>query len=226
MSHIASAHKLGYVCQNCQNQELSVFCILIKFTLNKNKIKHTNMDPLDILEKRITALELQVLPKNGEINSAQAITELLLQTHNMLTSALSCREAISSILQHLSTINNYLDPNNGETELETEAKRQYLLECYPEIKETVQAIATIGSLTSFTDSANIKKVTELSQKLEELSVSNLGIYEESRKCTENVVRTLQEYNDITSSIKMLFAQLDRAMTDIELSLIPKMKLEE
>lgn len=184
------------------------------------------MDVLDLLEKRIAALELQVLPKNSDVAGSQVITDLLMQTHTMLQSALSCRESITTILNYMNTINDYLDPNNGESELEIDAKRHALLELYPELKDTVQLVSTIESLTPYTDSSNIMKVTELSGKLEQLAVTNLGIYDENREYTHNVIKCLQQYNDITSSIKILFGQLDKAMTDLEIALEPKITAEE
>lgn len=186
------------------------------------------MDAIDLLEKRIEALELQVLSKDTSsvANQTQAITDLLMQTHTMITSALSCREAITSILQHMMTINEYLDPSYGENVLEVEAKRHYLLELYPELKDTVKLIGTFENLIPYADSANILKVTELSEKLDRLAVNNLSIYEESVEVTQNVLASLQKYNDITGSIKVLFAQLDRAVTDLENALQPRFTTEE
>lgn len=94
-----------------------------------------DVDAIDLVEKRIEALERQILPKGPQPSNVkfQPITDLLNQTQTMISSALSCREAITTTLQQLDTINNYLDPNNGENDLEVEAKRQYLLELYPEV---------------------------------------------------------------------------------------------
>ncbi|XP_050306875.1 uncharacterized protein LOC126743705 [Anthonomus grandis grandis] len=185
-------------------------------------------NPIDILEKRIEALEVQVLPKEKSTseNKCQAISDLLLQTQTMISSALTCREAITSILQHMTTINNYLDPCNGENDLEVEAKRHYLLELYPELKDTVQIIGTFQNLLPYTNSDNITKITELADKLEQLTASNLGIYEENRVVTQNVLKALQQYNDISTSLKVVFAQLDRAITDLEVALQPKFVTEE
>ncbi|KAJ8971948.1 hypothetical protein NQ314_000465 [Rhamnusium bicolor] len=182
------------------------------------------MDSVDLLEKRIETLELLVLPKNFTCftNKNQAITDLLLQTYTMITSALSCREAIISILQHMTTINEYLDPTSGENILEVEAKRHYLLELYPELKDTVRLIRSFENLLLYTDSGNILKITELSEKLDRLAVTNLNIYEESREVTQNILKSLQKYNDITGSIKILFAQLDNAMIDLESTLVQPM----
>lgn len=70
------------------------------------------------------------------------------------------------------------------------------------------------------------KVTELSDKLEHLTAANLVIYEESREVTQNVLKLLQQYNDIASSIKVLFLQLDRAVNDCDAALQPKFVTEE
>lgn len=186
------------------------------------------MDAITLLEKRIAALELQILPadKTCLSSDSQSITDLLLQTQTMIKSALSCREAITSILQHTLTINEYLDPNHGTNELEVEAKRHYLLELYPEIKETIRTVGSFEKLVPFVDSANISKVTELAEKMEHLGVANLSLYEQSREVTMKVLKSLQQYNDITMSIKMLFGQLDRAVSELEEALQPVFDTEE
>ncbi|CAG9771969.1 unnamed protein product [Ceutorhynchus assimilis] len=185
------------------------------------------MDGIDLLEKRIEALEEQILPKETSLeNKSQAITDLLLQSQTMITSALSCRESITSILGHMTTINNYLDPCNWENDLEVEAKRHYLLELYPELRNTVQLVRSVQKLIPYTNSDKIMKVTELSGKLEQLTETNLVVYSESRDVTQKVLKSLQQYNDITTSIKVLFAQLDRAVVVLEEALLPKFETEE
>lgn len=186
------------------------------------------MDAISLLEKRIEALELQVLPadRSSLSNETQTVTDLLLQTQTMIKSALSCREAITSILHHTVTINEYLDPSHGSSELEIEAKRHYLLELYPEIRETIQTVGTFEKLIPFIDSTNITKLTELAEKLEHLAVTNLTLYDESREVTVKVLKSLQDYNDISMSIKLLFGQLDRAILELEEALKPKFVTEE
>nr|CAI5830108.1 unnamed protein product [Callosobruchus analis] len=149
----------------------------------RQKLIKFAMEAIDLLEKRIAALELQVLPENSnsEANKTQTITDLLIQTQTMITSALSCREAITSILQHMTTINEYLDP----------------------------ALKPANS-----------------RELEQYAANNLSLYEESRQVTMKVLNSLQQYNDIQTSLKTLFAQLDQAVTDLEKALKPKFSTEE
>ncbi|KAG5893760.1 hypothetical protein JTB14_001205 [Gonioctena quinquepunctata] len=186
------------------------------------------MDPISLLEKRIEALELQILPRDRTSITKKTtdVTTLLMETQTMITSALSCREAITSMLQHMTTINEYLDPNAEANELEVEAKRHYLLELYPELKDTIQTIGTFESLLPYIDSVNILKVAELSDKIEQLAVGNWDIYAECKEVTHKVLKSLQQYNDITHSIKILFAQLDTAVTVLEDALQPRFVTEE
>lgn len=184
---------------------------------------------INLLEKRIEALELQVLPndKTSLSSNNQTITDLLLQTQTMITSALSCREAITSILQLTGRINDYLDPTGwSSNELEVNAKRHFLLELYPEIKDMIHTIHNIETMVPFMDSVNITRVAESADKLQQLASSNLTMYDENREVTFRVLKSLQQYNDITSSLKILFAQIDKAVSDLENALQPQFVMEE
>ncbi|KAF5269254.1 hypothetical protein FQR65_LT02555 [Abscondita terminalis] len=166
------------------------------------------MDPIDLLEKRIAALELEVLPlvKNVGRDKSQLISDLLIQTHSMTTTALSCREVITSILRRMEVINDYLNPNYCDTQLDVQDKKQYILELYPEMKKTMQLVVDFDRLRAFIDSSSINNIPTLVDKLEKLTISN--------------------YNDITMSIKILFAQLEESITNIEISLQTKGRLDD
>lgn len=186
-----------------------------------------DMEAIDLLEKRIAALELQVLPSDANFpKNNQKITDLLLQTQTMITSALSCRDIIVSILQHMVSINTYLDPAAGDNMLEVEAKRLYLLELYPELKDTIIMISTLQESIKFIDSPNIMRVTELCGQLEQLAVKNLGTYEKSRDVTHKVLQAIQQYNDISHTIKLLFMKMDNIISELETALQPKLSHEE
>lgn len=175
------------------------------------------MDAVDLLEKRIEALELQILPKDKSVlsNKSQTIADLLTETQTMISSALSCRESVTSLLQHMHTINEYLDPSSGEYDLEADIKKQYLLQIYPELKARVELIKTFNNLIQFTNSESLQKVTELSGKLQTLAGSNVEIYEECKEVNENVLKALQEYNNISTTIKVLFTQMDKDISQFE-----------
>lgn len=184
------------------------------------------MASVDLLEKRLEALELQVLGKAGTKDKTQDITELLIHTKMMITSALSLREVITSILEKMPKLNEYLDPTYSVNDLETEVKRQYVMLLYPELKETAELINKFEFLKPVIDSKCILEISQSMEKLKELTAANINLYEESTKTTNDVLKALQAYNNITLSIRKLFAELDKSVTDLENSLQPKVKMEE
>ncbi|CAG9835819.1 unnamed protein product [Diabrotica balteata] len=185
---------------------------------------------LDLLEKRIEALELKVFPAGDPsaiANKNQTITNILTQVQTFVTTALTCRETITSMLQCYGTLNEYLDPAGGADELEVEAKRHYILQLHPEIKDTLQTHTRIlQNLLPYVESENISKVVEMTAQLEEASVSHLNLYGEWRDTMYKMVVALQNFTDIMSSIKVLFSQLDNTLTSLEYSLQPKFVTEE
>jgi len=186
------------------------------------------MEAIGLLEKRIAALEIEILPmaKDVGIDKSQMITDLLLQTHSMTTTALSCREVITSILRRMEVINDYLNPNYCDTHLDVQDKRQYVLELYPEMKKTVDLVSDFERLKSFLDSPAINNIPSLIDKLEKLTITSVDTHEECREVTDKILRALQQYNDITMSIKVLFAQLEQSITSIEVSLQPRAMVDE
>lgn len=187
------------------------------------------MDAIDLIAKRISALELAVFP-NGEYvkpdKSQPEITDLLLQTHSMTVTALSCREVVTSILKRMETINDYLLPDYCDNQLDIQDKHQYILELYPEMKKTLKLLEEFEQLKAFLDSPPINNIPSLVDQLENLTLDNISTYQECKSLTDKILRALQQYSDITMSIKILFAQLEQSITNIEISLQPKPTIDE
>lgn len=97
---------------------------------------------------------------------------------------------------------------------------------FNQLQETVQLIGKFQSLLPHTNSETVLKVAQLSDKLERVWTTNQSVYEDSKEVTRNVLKSLQQYNDITNSIVVLFAQLDVAITNLETGLQPQFETEE
>lgn len=181
---------------------------------------------IDVLERRLEVLEKQILGKLTDVEKLQDVTELLIHTKMMITSALSLRDGINSVLEKMSTLNEYLDPTYSANDLEIELKRQSVMLLYPELKDISNQIKKFEALKPAVDSKAILQITDRLDKLNELAVANLQIFEESRAVTNNILKALQNYNDVILSIRQLFAKLDNSITELEVSLQPKVKIEE
>lgn len=175
-------------------------------------------DPIDILEKRIAALELQILPpKVSEEALAQTtITDMLIQTNTLIASALSGREIVNTILNRMVELNQCLDPTFYENKLHIQAKRQFILALYPEIKKYGELVQKLKScMLPVLDSQPLNNVPNLIPKLEQLTVSNLKMHEESQEVSASIEKTLQQYNDIICSISRTYVQLEDIVTRLE-----------
>lgn len=184
------------------------------------------MTPVDSLEKRLEALENKVFAQKNVIDKTRTVTDQLLQTKIMIKSALSLRESITSLLEKMPKINEYLDPTYSVNESETELKRRYVILLYPELKETAELLHRFNDLKSMADSKAVVQISDSVGKMNELAAKNLALYEKSRDTTNDILKALQAYNDITFSIRKLFADLDKSLTELELLIHTKVKMEE
>lgn len=178
------------------------------------------------MERKIAALELKVLPKEPvEDQIAQSVTDMLLQINTLISSALSCRDVVNAILNRMTELNNYLDPNFYENGLTVEAKREFLLAIYPEIRKYGESIQRLKALHPVLDSDPIKNVPSLVSKLGQLTLSTLKTHEEGVEISRSITHALQQYNDIIYSITRTFVELEEIVTQLEFEMKPLVSSE-
>lgn len=185
------------------------------------------MDPIDLLERRIAALELKVLPLEStmEENASTSVADMLIQINTLISSALSCRDVVTAILNRMNELNEYLDPSFYENRMDTDAKRQFILAVYPEIKNYGESIQKLKKLVPILDSEPLNNVPSLVPKLEQLTIANLNTQEENQQVSKNIANALQQYNDIIYCITRTFVQLEEVITQLELEMKPKVVVE-
>lgn len=184
------------------------------------------VDPIDILERKIAALELKVLPmEKQEENIKLNVTDMLLQINTLISAALSCREVVTAILNRMPELNRYLDPSFCEYQLTTESKRQFILAIYPEIKKYWESIQKLKLLVPILDSEPLQNVPTLVPKLEHLTLSTLKLHEEGQQVSKSITEALQQYNDIISLISQTLIQFEELVTQFELQMRPRVVIE-
>lgn len=155
------------------------------------------------------------MPLENQENNQSAISDMLIQTNTLISSALSGREVVTAILQRMTELNQYLDPNFYENYLDNASKRQFILTLYPEIKKYGESIQRLKSLIPVLDSEHLNNVPSLCPKLEQLTLTNLQMYEESQQVSQSIAKALQQYNEIIYSITRTFIQLEEIVTHLE-----------
>ncbi|KAK9888505.1 hypothetical protein WA026_000756 [Henosepilachna vigintioctopunctata] len=180
-----------------------------------------------ILESRINVLESHILGNCTKIEDVTTVTDSLLQAQTMISSALRCRDSITSVLDSMFIINEYLDPMYSEEMIDVECKMSFLMEAYESLKYSYGALGkAFQGFEKMLDSENINKLIENGNVIESASAKNLEIYEMSRDITLNVFQLLRTYNDLMKTIKMLFRQMNLILSNMEMDEQPVINPEE
>lgn len=199
-------------------------------------------DTIDLLEKRIKALELQVLPQDNFditqfLSSAKSkkstVVDLCVDTHTMIQSALSCRESIAAIIKRADLINSYLSPLeyldsctlDGQEDLSKESRTKYIIELYNEVKMIIGYINEFKNLQKVLDK-DLPQVLTSVDKLQELYIKNSDLYEECQDVKFQILKTLQDYNNLCQEISAAFAGYDQQLSIIEQSMVKKTCVDE
>lgn len=146
---------------------------------------------------------------------SSSVADMLIQTNTLVASALSGREIVTTIFNRMNDLNQYLDPNYYESKLSVASQKQYILALYPEIKKYGESIHKLKTLVPVLDSTHLNNVPGLIPKLEQLTVSNLNMQEESQEVSARISEALQKYNDIIYSISRTFVQLEDILSRLE-----------
>ncbi|KAF7386015.1 hypothetical protein HZH66_011857 [Vespula vulgaris] len=167
------------------------------------------MASVKLLEDRVVELEKQIygLGKVLQLDDPlpeTSITDNLLHTNTLISSALSGREKINEAIKRLPELNKHLDITLEELDMPIEAKLHLLLLLEQELMPVLE-----------TDS--LKDVPELSVKLNELSLKQLKIHEETEVFTKNMHSVFCMYNDVIDSISKTLISLDKEITRAETS---------
>ncbi|XP_076287697.1 dynactin subunit 3 [Lasioglossum baleicum] len=188
------------------------------------------MTTVELLESRIAELEKHIFglkEANGSNNvtPASPVIDSLLHVNTLVSSAVSGREKTNMAIKRLAELNGYLDPAIDTMELPIEAKLQLLLTMAPEIKQNCDMLHQMQELMPVLETDRIRDVPELSNKLNDLNLSYLKIYEDSQDLNSHINEVFSKYNEVITSISKSLITIDAAVTAAEIAAMPKKQLD-
>lgn len=188
------------------------------------------MGTIQLLEDRITNLEKQIygLTKGNQIIDTKPespLTNQLLLVHTMLASVLSGQEEVNAVMERLPELNDYLDPVFESLEIPTEAKVQLLLAMSSEIKKNYEMLQQMQELMPVLETDCLKDVPELSNKLNNLNLSYLELYDETQEVNNHINEILSKYNEVITGISKSLIAMDATVTAAEIAAMPKKQLD-
>ncbi|XP_076238616.1 dynactin subunit 3 [Calliopsis andreniformis] len=188
------------------------------------------MTTIELLEDRITDLEKRIygLSESKEDKNMlleNPVVDSLLHVNTLISSAMSGREKTNAAIKRLPELNNYLDPIVESSEIPAEAKVQMLLMMAGEIKQNYEMLSQVQELTPALDTDRLQDVPELSNKLNDLSLSYLKIYEDNQELNGHINEVFSKYNDVITSISKSLIAIDAAVTAAEIAAMPKKQVD-
>lgn len=188
------------------------------------------MTTIELLEDRIADLEKQIygLSKPSEDRSAPVenpVIDSLLHVNTLVSSAMSGREKANAAIKRLPELNDYLDPVPESSEIPAEAKVQLLLMTATEIKQNYEMLRQVQELTPALEIDRLRDVPELTNKLNDLNLSYLKIYEDNQQLNGHINEIFSKYNEVITSISKSLITIDSAVTAAEIAAMPKKQVD-
>lgn len=191
------------------------------------------MDPLDILDDRISQLEQKVIGSSGAGAAALrgnsdklSVLEALSHASQLLNSALSGREKALAVMQRISELNRYMDPTFEDSTMTCEAKLEIILARERELRQDLSNLEQAQRLVSTVlDNQNaissMQAVSGLSGQLEKLTLITLDSVQGVEALNEQAQDLFQRYNCIVKELTRAFMLLDEMVTAEEERSNPK-----
>ena len=175
------------------------------------------------LEKQIYGLAKK--NETNDITLENPVIDNIIHVNMLISSAMSGREKANLMIKRLPELNNYLDPIIESSEIPIEAKVQLLLAMAPEIKQNYEMLKQVQELVPVLETDRLKNVPELTNKLNDLNLSYLKLYEDTQGLNNHINEVFSKYNEVITSISKSLITIDAIVTAAEIAKIPKKQLD-
>ncbi|XP_026277931.1 uncharacterized protein LOC113206185 [Frankliniella occidentalis] len=196
------------------------------------------MDPLNLLDDRISELERKVLGTRGSAAASLrgdteklSVLEALSHANQLLNSALSGREKALAVMQRISELNRYMDPTFEDSTMTCEAKLEIILARERELRQDLSSLEQAQRLVSnVLDNQNaissMQAVSGLSGQLEKLTLITIDSVQGVEALNEQAQDLFERYNSIVKELTRAFMVLDEMVSAEEQRGKPKKKSSE
>ncbi|XP_046399225.1 uncharacterized protein LOC124165776 [Ischnura elegans] len=176
------------------------------------------VDPLDLLESRIKALESRVIGNSQKNDAKTSVMDSLLVINSQIANALSGREQVTAVLKRLNELEKFMDPSYGDDiPMSTKSKLDVILSMEPELVQNVKYFQQLQQLKSVLDSEHIKNIPALQSKVDKLIVVELENKTKFENVTKETYDMIEQYNGIINSLSQSFVVWESMITNCEIA---------
>lgn len=202
---------------------ISIFVLFFFFFVCSESVE-------DILENRIAELEKKIFglegkPKDGSSASESSIVEQVEHVNTLISSALSGREKLNTLIQRLPELEEYSKTDFEPVDQDIAMKLEYILTMEPEIRENVRRLNKLKELMPVLDSDRFNSVPEMSEKLASSSLRFIDLGNQASQVDEATKTMINRYNDIITNVSKTLIAMDADITLLEKEAEPKKVME-
>lgn len=175
-------------------------------------------DEMDQLEKKMAALELQILTTQ-ESENAPAQTpaqptgiDMPNKMTTLITAASSAKEIFVTVLNRLLELNQYVESNPQQNNLNLRSKREIIKAIYPDVKKCGECVHRLKSMVPV--ALNCPS-----------SVPNQQMHEGNQEVPAGNAQAVHQYQMIIDSISNTYLQIEDIVTQFEMNMMKNLSSE-
>lgn len=183
-------------------------------------------DPITILEDRVKNLEMKIFGTSEAIpNPETSIVDNFLESHKVITSAISGREQVTAVVKRLDQLETALDPMYEDSVVDNAAKLMFILSMEQELEEISHNLARVSELSSSLETDQLRSLPQLMKQLNTLTSTMLEHKDKYDLVDERVDDLITKYTEITNGVVAVFATINTVVSELELKSQPKKIIE-
>lgn len=183
------------------------------------------VQPLDLLEQRLTRLEQKLVGKGSineiDLNKVKSITNALHEVDTVLISSISGREKINALLKKVDVLHKLLDPSYLDSFNDVDAKTEAILESEKDINNYVNNLNRLETIDSILNDETIEQLPNVSDRISKLISNVLKNKEQCDKQTAEILEITNAYKNCVIQISSALVQMDAFITQLEVNAQPK-----
>lgn len=178
---------------------------------------HSEMEALDLLEKRIDSLNSILGSEHAEANAATSenLTESLLSANTLITSATSGREKVSEMMKRTNELEMYLDPEFLNDQQNLKTKEVYVNTVANDLASNFETLQKIKNLEPTLGAEYFCNIPDVTEKVKEMNENLSTCQQQNELVEESLMLAMQRYNEIQTGLRESLQKMNERLDQFE-----------
>ncbi|CRK86611.1 CLUMA_CG000448, isoform A [Clunio marinus] len=174
------------------------------------------MEALDILEKRIDALNNILGTNEGESSDMREnLTDSLMSANTLITSATSGREKVSEMMKRTNELETYLDPEFLNDQQNLKTKEVYINTVANDLATSFESLQKIKSLEPTLGAEYFRNIPDVTEKIKEMNENLSTCQQQNDIIEESLMIAMQRYSEIQSDLRDKLQKMNERLDNFQ-----------